>query len=153
MMHYSDIEIVLQEVPGEISICFTITGCNLRCEGCHSPHTWKEGSGHALLDEIYLKTLKKYKGFASCVLFMGGEWHTAELIKRLKQAKSLGFKTCLYTGLEEVGEGVRKELTWLKTGRWNYKLGGLESKTTNQKFIEIQTNKTLNYLFTKNNNL
>ena len=47
-MNYSDIEIVLQEIPGEISICFTITGCALQCQDCHSPYLWKEENGKLL---------------------------------------------------------------------------------------------------------
>ncbi len=53
-MNYSDIQIVMQEVPGEISISFTITGCNLRCEGCHSSYLWKEDSGQRLTKKYFL---------------------------------------------------------------------------------------------------
>jgi len=148
-MNYSDIQIVLQEIPGEISICFTITGCKLHCEGCHSPYLWKEGSGEKLLNEKYLKTLKKYKGFASCVLFMGGEWHQQELVKKLRRAKEMGYKTGLYTGLESIDKEILEELTWLKTGAWIQKQGGLDRETTNQKFIEVKTKTILNHLFIK----
>ncbi|WP_211047326.1 anaerobic ribonucleoside-triphosphate reductase activating protein [Lutibacter sp. B1] len=149
-MYYSNIETVFQEVPGEISICFTITGCNLCCNGCHSPYLWKEGSGKKLTDEKYLEILNKYKDFASCVLFMGGEWHKDELIKKLKKAKYLGFSTCLYTGLTKVDAEIVAELNWLKTGQWIQERGGLESLQTNQKFIEVKSNNILNHLFIKN---
>ncbi|WP_456423546.1 anaerobic ribonucleoside-triphosphate reductase activating protein [Lutibacter sp.] len=148
-MNYSDIQIVLQEIPGEISICFTITGCKLHCEGCHSPYLWKEGSGEKLLNEKYLKTLKKYKGFASCVLFMGGEWHQQELVENLRSAKEMGYKTGLYTGLDSIDKEILEELTWLKTGAWIQKQGGLDRETTNQKFIEVKTKTILNHLFIK----
>ncbi len=148
-MNYSDIQIVLQEIPGEISICFTITGCKLHCEGCHSPYLWKEGSGEKLINEKYLQTLKKYKGFASCVLFMGGEWHRQELVKNLKSAKEMGYKTGLYTGLDRIDKDILEELTWLKTGAWIQKQGGLDCETTNQKFIEVKTKTILNHLFIK----
>lgn len=149
-MNYSDIEIVLQEVPGEISICFTITGCEIQCKGCHSTHLWKKENGKELSIEKYLEILKKYKGFASCVLFMGGEWHLNELIQYLKTAKSMGFKTCLYTGESKVENKLASELTWLKTGGWVQNLGGLGAEFTNQKFIEVKTNKILNHLFLNN---
>jgi anaerobic ribonucleoside-triphosphate reductase activating protein len=149
-MNYSDMQIVLQEVPSEISICFTITGCKLNCKGCHSPHLWKKGSGEKLIRDKYLQILQTYKGFASCVLFMGGEWQKKELVQNLKEAKKMGYKTCLYTGLDEVDNEIFSELTWLKTGCWNQELGGLEKVTTNQKFIEVKTNKLLNHLFIKN---
>lgn len=149
-MNYSDIEIVFQEVPGEISICFTITGCTIKCKGCHSTHLWKKANGKVLSIEKYLEILTKYKGFASCVLFMGGEWYSEELIQNLQTAKLMGFKTCLYTGESKIEEKIVSELTWLKTGSWNKNLGGLDSENTNQKYIEVKTNKMLNHLF-KNN--
>ena len=101
-MKYSDIQILLQEVPGEISICFTITGCQLHCEGCHSSHLWNISNGENLTDNHYNSILTKYKDYASCVLFMGGEWHTGELIEKLQYAKNMGYETCLYTGENEL---------------------------------------------------
>ncbi len=149
-MHYYDFHVVLQEVPGEISLCFTISGCPLRCEGCHSPFLWKKGSGEKLTKSMYEDILDRYHGFASCVIFMGGEWYKKELIDHLKYAKEKGYKTCLYTGLEMVDEQILKHLTWIKTGRWDKTLGGLDSKMTNQQFIEVKTKQQLNHLFIKN---
>ena len=81
---------------------------------------------------------------------MGGEWHKKELINHLKYAKEKRYETCLYTGLEQVDDKILAQLTWIKTGRWNQSLGGLNSETTNQQFIEVKTNKRLNHLFIKN---
>lgn len=148
-MFYYDFQVVLQEVPGEISLCFSICGCKLQCKGCHSPYLWKEENGKLLAKNNFIETLKKYKGYASCVLFMGGEWHQKELVTFLKIAKHKKYKTCLYTGLECVSEEISNELTWLKTGLWKEELGGLESENTNQKFIEVKNKKNLNYLFSK----
>lgn len=148
-MNYSSIEIVLQEVPGEISICFSICGCKIRCRGCHSPFLWKEGNGEELTTQIYQNTLKKYKKFASCVLFMGGEWHPKELASNLKYAQDEGYKTCLYSGEDTINPTILKHLTWVKTGKWIPELGGLDSEKTNQKFIEVKSNNILNHLFLK----
>ncbi len=149
-MNYSSIQVVLQEVPGEISICFSICGCKIRCKGCHSPILWKEENGQQLSIKLYKQTLLKYKGFASCVLFMGGEWHQKELIDYLKYAQKEGYKTCLYTGKEHIDKNLLQHLTWIKTGKWIAKKGGLDKPDTNQQFIEVQTNKNLNHLFLKN---
>ena len=148
-MNYSNIQIVLQEVPGEISICFSICGCTISCKGCHSPILWKESNGEHLTDAIFKGTLIKYKGLASCVLFMGGEWHKNTLINYLKYAKNEGYKTCLYTGEEKVGIDLLKHLNFIKTGKWIEELGGLDSPKTNQKFKEVASNKILNHLFQK----
>jgi anaerobic ribonucleoside-triphosphate reductase activating protein len=149
-MYCYDFQVVLQEVPGEVSLCFSISGCPLQCKGCHSPFLWKEGSGTILSHEHFESTLNQYSKLATCVLFMGGEWHEEELVDFLKLSSEKKYKTCLYTGEEKVSETILNQLTWLKTGKWEQHLGGLNSKSTNQKFIDVKTNKTLNYLFIKN---
>jgi len=68
MIYYSDLQIVLQEVPGQISLCVSVTGCPLRCKGCHSPFLWKKGTGTPLTDELFVTTLERYKNMISCVL-------------------------------------------------------------------------------------
>ena len=146
-MRFHDFQIVLQEVPGEVSLCWSITGCSIQCEGCHSPFLWKKGSGTELTPYLYLEVLEKYKELASCVLFMGGEWHEKELVVRLREAKEFGLKTCLYTGEDSVSEDISKQLDLLKTGKWDAAKGGLESEGTNQILRDVRTGENLNYLF------
>lgn len=149
-MNYANLSIALQEVPGEISICFSITGCSLKCNGCHSRYLWKLENGKPLTPLIYKEILTSYKYLASCVLFMGGEWYEKELVKYLKVAAEFNYKTCLYSGEASVSDKLLKHLTWVKTGPWIEELGGLETNTTNQIYKEVKTNKVLNYLFQKN---
>lgn len=149
-MFLNNFQVVLQEVPGEVSLCFSISGCQLRCQGCHSPYLWKEGNGVLLSKDWFVSTLKAYKNLATCILFMGGEWHENKLISYLKIANSENYKTCLYTGETDVSNCIKEQLTWLKTGKWDQDRGGLNSKYTNQKFIEIESNTNLNHLFIKN---
>ena len=94
MIYYSDLQVVLQEVPGEISLCVSVTGCPLRCKGCHSPFLWKKGTGSALTDEVFVAALERYKNMLSCVLFMGGEWEAEALIHKLQIARSYSLHTC-----------------------------------------------------------
>ena len=72
MLRYSSYDIVLQEIPNEVSLSFTITGCGLRCIGCHSEYLWDKNNGEVLTDELFVSLIKKYEGMISCVLFMGG---------------------------------------------------------------------------------
>ncbi|NVK51883.1 MAG: anaerobic ribonucleoside-triphosphate reductase activating protein [Flavobacteriaceae bacterium] len=148
-MNYYQFDITFQEVPGEISLCFSITGCKLQCKGCHSTYLWNANNGKPLLKKNYLELLKQYKGYASCVLFMGGEWHKEKLIEYLSLAKQNNFKTCLYTGEETVPKAILNELTWIKTGKWITAKGGLDNPDTNQKFIYLRTNTIHNHLFLK----
>ncbi|UII27187.1 anaerobic ribonucleoside-triphosphate reductase activating protein [Fulvivirga maritima] len=148
-MNYSEFTVTTQEVPGEISLCLTITGCPIHCKGCHSPYLWKPGSGQPLTDRLYHELLERYKGQASCVLFMGGEWHPIELAHKLEQAKSMGYNTCLYTGKDKLDSQITRQLTWVKYGPWKSEKGGLDSPDTNQRFIKVATNELLNHLFIK----
>lgn len=141
-------QILFQEVPDEVSLAYTVTGCRLKCNGCHSEDSWDATSGSPLSEKIFIKDLKRYEGLVTCVLFFGGEWQAEALIEKLMIARKHSLKTCLYTGLPKISQQIVQHLTYLKTGRWNASLGGLSSQTTNQKFINVQTGELLNYRFT-----
>ena len=81
---------------------------------------------------------------------MGGEWHEDVLVELLEECRNRELKTCLYTGLGDINDNIKNNLDYLKTGQWIPEKGGLDSKSTNQKFIDIQSNKLLNYKFRKN---
>ena len=134
-------KIVFQEVPDHISICFQVTGCHLRCDGCHSPEMWDYKNGSLLDIKRYLDILRKYKGYADCVLFMGGDnWVGSQRLSEYCQiAQKEGFKTCLYSGYDEVQPYIRKYLNFQKTGRYIKERGGLDKPDTNQKFINLDT--------------
>lgn len=150
-LKFSSEQIVWQEVPNETSLAFLITGCPLGCKGCHSTDSWKSDNGKILTEEYLFNRLKRYQNLISCVLFMGGEWEKDKLLPLLRLVKKQGLKTCLYTGLEknEVPLSLLAELTYLKTGRWIAERGGLNSLTTNQRFIDLRSNQILNHLFIK----
>lgn len=83
---------------------------------------------------------------------MGGEWQPETLLVLLKIAREeFGLLTCLYTGYEreELPPELLPELTFLKTGRWQPENGGLDSATTNQKFVDLRTDADLTHLFRK----
>ena len=114
----------------------------------------ERGYRHRIDRGVFKGRLKRYRGLISCVLFMGGEWQPKALQKMLVIVKQAGLKACLYTGLEReeleaVSDGILPYLTYLKTGRWQMELGGLDSPTTNQKFIDLRTGEVLNRLFIK----
>lgn len=146
-LHFCSEDVVWQEVPGETSLAYTLTGCPVGCKGCHSVDSWPAGSGVALTPD-YLKTrLAQYHGLISCVLFLGGEWQPDALLNLLQLCKAHGLKTCLYTGLEGVSHELSCELDYLKTGPWIAQRGGLDNPDTNQVFTELATGKCLNFHF------
>lgn len=148
-MRYKSFQLTFQEVPTEISLCFLISGCPLRCKGCHSVDAWKRDQGQELTLQYYESLLQNFIGVATCVCFLGGEWHENRLIEFLQMAKKYQFKTCLYTGLEDVSAEIKIHLDFIKTGHFITELGGLNSPKTNQKFIHLASGKLLNNLFIK----
>lgn len=147
MLRFSEEIICFQEVPGQVSLAYTITGCPVGCKGCHSADTWSPGSGKPLTQARYQSRLSDYQGLITCVLFLGGEWHPQALISCLQGAQKRHLNTCLYTGRESVPLAIRKHLTFLKTGPWVASLGGLDSPTTNQRFYDLRNQQLLNHLF------
>ncbi|RUO76534.1 MULTISPECIES: anaerobic ribonucleoside-triphosphate reductase activating protein [Alteromonadales] len=143
-------QVLFQEVPDEVSLGFTITGCKLRCERCHSQDIWDSNLGAPLTNELFATYLDKYEGFITCVLFFGGEWHAEALREKLLIARQTQLKTCLYTGLPRVSPKIQELLSFLKTGKWVFSLGGLDSPSTNQKLINVYTGESLNHKFWEN---
>lgn len=130
-------QVVWQEVPGETSLAFTISGCPLGCKGCHSAQSWPATVGTALTPQVLQHKLEKYQGLISCVLFLGGEWQLAQLQRLLTICKAAGLKTCLYTGLDTVPPPLLPLLDYAKTGRWQAELGPLGSPNSNQRFYDL----------------
>lgn len=147
LLRFSEEQVVWQEVPGEVSLAFTICGCPLRCKGCHSSAARNPNAGQPLTPAYFLARLNQYRGLISCVLFLGGEWLPQALTELLKIARAQELKTCLYTGYEQVTPNLLPHLNFLKTGPWIAALGGLNSPTTNQRFIDLRTQENLNYKF------
>lgn len=140
-------QVVMHELPQQIALGFTVTGCNLRCKGCHSAETWNPYKGQPLNDQVFEEYLDRYQGLITAVVFFGGEWNESALKKKLKIAKQRNLVTCLYSGEEHISRSLVKYLDFYKTGSWQRELGGLDSDITNQKFCNAQTGEILNQLF------
>ena len=140
-MYFSYPQVVLQEVPDEISLALSISGCNLNCKGCHSSETFDPKFG----EELSLSKLAQmidHQKYITCVLFYGGEWLIEELEVFIDYVKSRNLKVCLFTGrnLEYFSVEFLSKLDFIKVGRYKENLGGLKSEQTNQKFIKLPQN-------------
>ena len=125
---------VLQEVPDELSLCFNVYGCPHRCKNCSWEGNTLPSTQMDLLD--YHAILAADNNKSSCICFMGGEWDN-HLVEYLILAKNLGYKTCLYTGAKLLPTNLIPYLDYLKVGEYKDYLGGLDSPTTNQRFLTI----------------
>ena len=139
--------VVWQEVPGEISLAYTISGCPLRCKGCHSSQYRNPKLGEPLTLDYLRGRLDQYQGLISCLLFLGGEWWPQLLLPLLAEARQRQLHTCLYSGFETVPSLLLPQLTYLKTGPWIAERGGLDNPNTNQRFVDLRNQELLNYRF------
>lgn len=142
-MRYHKYSITFNEIPSEITLCISITGCEGPCKGCHSPFLHNPANGHYLSLDFYKELLTKYENQASTVCFLGGEWYEDQLNNMLKEAKKKGYKTALYTSKEykDIPPKLKRNLTYLKVGPYTPGLGGLESVITNQKLYQLKPKK------------
>lgn len=137
MLKYLYTDVVFQEIPNEMSLALAISGCNIRCPGCHSRELW-EDKGTPLTIEAINELLQLEEG-VSCLLLMGGERDIDTLI-RIFMYFHKKIKTAWYCGLDNIPKdkmGVLEYLDFYKIGHYDAELGGLNSPTTNQKLYKI----------------
>lgn len=141
-MHYSYPQEVLQEVPGELSLSLSMSGCNIYCKCCHSKETWDPNFGKELTINELDRLLKRHKHI-SCVLFYGGEWNMEELEGYVDYVKNKNLKVGLYTGreLNYFSDDFIQKLNYIKVNPYIEELGGLNSELTNQRLLKISAGK------------
>lgn len=135
-LKYTGYTVACQEVPDEVSIVFNISDCPYMCRGCHSQYLW-DYVGEYISDDIE-RILLQYKGLATCVCFMGGDQNLSEMEELLKRCKVHGFKTCIYSGSNDMSlfKDLYDLIDYLKIGEYKEELGGLKSRNTNQVFYK-----------------
>lgn len=85
MLKYLDTKITFSEIPDEITLCISITGCKIGCKNCHSSYLAKD-IGEVLTIGRVEKLLEQNRG-VTAICFMGGDNdpklvnHYAKLIK------------------------------------------------------------------------
>lgn len=138
MLKYLYCKEIFAEVPSEITLGVSISGCQIRCPGCHSRELW-EDKGILLTIEELQNLLDKHKGITT-LLLLGGE-HDIDTLTELFQYAYKKVKTAWYCGLDMIPKdklGIMQYLDYLKLGHYDHELGGLDSSTTNQRFYQIE---------------
>jgi len=88
--------------PGIRYVLF-FSGCNLRCQYCHNPDTWKLHDGQLTSVEDVIQDIRKYKSYlhfsGGGVTFTGGDplVQSHFLVELLKACKNEGLHTALDT--------------------------------------------------------
>lgn len=141
-------DILMQEVPGEVSLALSVSNCPYRCKFCHTPEL-QEDVGDPFAS-IARQLIDQYKDGITCVLFLGGDgqWdsltHAAGWIK-----DTYDLKTAVYLGATEAPEKLLKVFDYIKVGPYVHELGGLAANTTNQRMYKISNEEIedITYLF------
>lgn len=130
--------ICFAEIPDETSLSFSISNCPNQCEGCHSP--WLREDVGRDVDKILVEKLERHKDLITCILFFGGDddRQKQELKEALAVCKAEGYKTALYSGFDNwpQDDKLLELLDYIKIGRYDFDLGPLTSKTTNQRLYK-----------------
>ena len=145
MLKYLYVKELFSEIPQEISLGISITGCKIHCRGCHSKELWDD-IGRPLTVDRLNEILDKHDG-VTCLLLLGGE-HDISALTELFYHAHKRVKTAWYSGLDKIPDsqqGILHYLDYYKIGRYKQDLGGLNSKTTNQKLYKIEHQGNGNY--------
>ena len=137
MLKYVNTMVTFSEVPDEISLCIEISNCPCKCKNCHSSYL-AEDIGEELTCSKLEELLQANKGI-TCVSFMGGDIDPGEIVGLAKYIKTFypGLKVAWYSGRQELPKHFNLEpFNFIKLGPYIEELGGLDSKTTNQKMYQ-----------------
>ena len=140
MLKYLYNQVVFSEIPQQITLGISISGCTIHCKGCHSRDLW-EDKGIQLTREGLENLIISNDGI-TCILLLGGE-HDIDTLINLFYYVSVTFpniKTAWYCGLDMIpkdkGE-ILDYLDYVKIGHFDLNLGGLDSPDTNQKLYKV----------------
>lgn len=139
LLYYTEIGLSPYEVPGYMSICIYISGCCNLCENCQYPMLKQNDYGDKLL-ENFQKIIQLYQEKANSICFLGegknSPYEHREFYKMIEIAKKYNLKTCLYCGRDATVEKWMRIFDFVKLGSYQETFGGLNKKTTNQRFLQ-----------------
>lgn len=140
MLKYLNTQVTFAEVPDEITLCINITGCKNGCKNCHSSYLAQD-IGKPLNKTSLSELIEGNKG-VSCVAFMGGDSDVIHLVALASWVKThTNLKVAWYSGRQELADVVARQLRlfdFIKLGPYKEELGPLNSRTTNQRFYEVE---------------
>ena len=130
--------VVLEEIPGKVSLAVDVSNCPMRCPGCHSPYL-QTNIGEELTTDIIDELIADNFG-VNCFLFFGeGQddssfldlaWHIRDNHPTVEVA--------LYSGRPEVPNTYWRVFNYIKVGPYVEKLGPLNHRTTNQRLYKVE---------------
>lgn len=147
MMKYVDSKVTFSEIPDEVTLCISISGCKIHCKECHSSYLW-ENKGIELTNDELDRLIDSNEGI-SCICLMGGNQYIKEINSLFAHImiKYPNLKKAWYSG-EDLIYSLKKVsilcLDYIKVGSYISTLGGLDCTNTNQRFYKIDMVSTEN---------
>ena len=142
-MKYVDTKEVFAEIPDEITLAISISGCPIRCKGCHSRYLWDD-VGEELTIEALSAMLQNHVGI-SCLCFMGGDQDVAEVNRLARWVKAHGkVRTAWYSGRQTLPSDIELlNFDYVKVGPFDASCGPLNVRTTNQRLFRVDADQRL----------
>lgn len=138
--------VTFEEIPTEVTLSLSISNCQGKCPGCHSPEL-RCNIGTELTNEKLDELITKNSGI-SCVLLLGEGNDKEELIRVAERVRNhWKLAVALYSGRDSVEEDVWEAFDYVKIGRYVASLGPLNKVTTNQRLYKSR--KDITNLFWK----
>lgn len=126
-------EIVLEEIPGKVTLAVEISNCQGSCIGCHSPFL-RTNIGDELNFAV-VKSLIDSNFGVNCFLFLG-EGNDLEALLNLASEIRQSYhhlELAIYSGRTEVEDEFYEIFDYVKVGPYIEEFGPLNSSTTNQR--------------------
>lgn len=132
MIKYVTSMVTFEEVPTEVTLSLSISNCQGKCPGCHSPEL-RCNIGTELTNEKLDELIMKNSGI-SCVLLLGEGNDKEELIKLADRVRNhWKLSVALYSGRERIEDDLWEHFDYVKIGPYVESLGPLNKVTTNQR--------------------
>lgn len=148
MLKYLSKCIIFREIPSEITLGISLSGCSLRCPDCNQKELWTDKG--EILNRAAIKDMISENEGITCVCFLGNG-NNEKGIRMLNHyagfIHKLNLKTALYTGLErkKVNPKWILNFDYVKFGPYRKECGGLDSETTNQRFYKQENGRLFDY--------
>lgn len=126
-------DIVMEEIPGKVTLALEISNCRGNCIGCHSPFL-KEDIGEELTPAVLDKLIDDNFG-VNCVLLLGEgrDPKAVRFIASYLRDSHPGLERAIYSGRSEVEDELFELFDYVKVGPYIPERGPLNNRNTNQR--------------------
>ena len=138
MLKYVDAQVVFAQVPDEITLAISISGCPCHCKGCHSSYL-AEDIGEELTPEAIDRLIYNNSGI-TCIALMGGDAEpiVVSYLAGCIKGEHPEIKVAWYSGRQEISDRIELwYFDYIKVGPYEEDKGPLDKRTTNQRFYKV----------------